>query len=192
MDHGYIDFERLYRFTLSSTFFVVRTKKNVLLQRRYSHPVDKTTGVRSDHPVILTALGSPSAYPDLLRRFTYCDPETGERVKFLTNNFTLPALTIAQIYRKRWEVELFFRWVKMHLRIKGFYGTSENAVKTQIRMAVSVYMLVAIVCKQLGLDARLNQLLQVSSVTLFEKMQILQARWISKQLMQLRQPVDSV
>jgi IS4 transposase len=175
MDRGYIDFKRLYRFTLSSAFFVVRTKKNVLLQRRYSHPVDKSTGVRSDHTVILTALGSASAYPDPLRRVTYCDPETGKRLKFLTNNFTLPALTIAQIYKQRWQVELFFRWVKMHLRIKAFYGTSENAVKTQIWIAVSVYVLVAIVRKHLGLDASLYQLLQILSVTLFEKMPILRA-----------------
>jgi len=145
MDRGYVDFKRLYAFTLSSAFFVVRSKKNVLLQRRYSHPVDKSTGVRSDHTVILTALGSASAYPDPLRRVTYCDPETGKRLKFLTNNFTLPALTIAQIYKQRWQVELFFRWVMMHLRIKAFYGTSENAVKTQIWIAVSVYVLVAIV-----------------------------------------------
>ena len=175
MDRGYIDFKRLYRFTLSSAFFVVRTKKNVLLQRRYSHPVDKSTGVRSDHTVILTALGSASAYPDPLRRVTYCDPETGKRLKFLTNNFTLPALTIAQIYKQRWQVELFFRWVKMHLRIKAFYGTSENAVKTQIWIAVSVYVLGAIVRKHLGLDASLYQLLQILSVTLFEKMPILRA-----------------
>lgn len=175
MDRGYVDFKRLYRFTLSSAFFVVRSKKNVLLQRRYSHPVDKSTGVRSDHIVILTALGSASAYPDPLRRVTYCDPETGKRLKFLTNNFTLPALTIAQIYKQRWQVELFFRWVKMHLRIKAFYGTSENAVKTQIWIAVSVYVLVAIVRKRLDLDASLYQLLQVFSVTLFEKMPILRA-----------------
>lgn len=174
MDRGYIDFERLYRFTLSSAFFVVRTKANVLLQRRYSRPVDKTTGVRSDHTVILTSLGSASVYPDPLRRVTYCDPETGKRLKFLTNNFTLPPLVIADIYKKRWAVELFFRWVKIHLRIKAFYGTSENAVKTQIWIAVSVYVLVAIIRKRLGLEASLYQLLQIFSVTLFEKTPILQ------------------
>ena len=130
MDRGYIDFERLYRFTLSSAFFVVRTKANILLQRRYSHPVDRSTGLRSDHTVILTAMASVQAYPDPLRRVTYCDPETGKRLKFLTNNFTLPPLIIAEIYKKRWAVELFFRWIKMHLRIKAFYGTSPNAVKT--------------------------------------------------------------
>jgi len=129
MDRGYIDFERLYRFTLSSAFFVVRSKENVLLQRRYSHAVDKSIGVRSDQTVILTTPGSAAAYPDPLRRVSYFDAVTGKRLKFLTNNFTLPALTIAQIYKQRWQVELFFRWVKMHLRIKAFYGTSENASK---------------------------------------------------------------
>src|SRR5712672_3897565 len=139
MDRGYVDFERLYGFTLSSAFFVVRTKSNVLLQRRYSHPVDKATGVRSDHTVILTAINSVKAYPDQLRRVSYLDVKTKKRFKFLTNNFMLPALTIAQIYKSRWRVELFFKWIKQHLRIKAFYGTSENAVKTQIWIAVSVY-----------------------------------------------------
>jgi len=175
MDRGYVDFARLYNFTLSSAFFVVRTKKNVLLQRRYSHPVDKSTGVRSDQTVILATTGSATAYPDALRRVSYFDTVTGKRLKFLTNNFTLPALTIAQIYKKRWEVELFFRWIKMHLRIKAFFGTSENAVKTQIWIAVSAYVLVAIARKRLGLEASLYQLLQVLSVTLFEKTPILQA-----------------
>ena len=168
MDRGYIDFERLYRFTLESAFFVVRTKANVLLQRRYSRPVDKTTGLRSDHTVILTSRSSATAYPDPLRRVTYCDPETGKRLKFLNNNFTLPPLAVAEIYKKRWAVELFFRWIKQHLRIKAFYGTSENAVKTQIWIAVSVYVLVAIVRKRLGIEASLYQLLQIFSVTLFE------------------------
>ena len=137
MDRGYIDFGRLYVFTLCSAFFVVRTKKNVLLQRRYSHPVDKNTGVHSDHTVILTAIDSAKEYPDPLRRVSYLDVETKNRFKFLTNNFTLPALTIAQIYKCRWQVELFFKWIKQHLRIKAFFGTSENAVKTQIWIAVS-------------------------------------------------------
>jgi len=175
MDRGYIDFERLYIFTLSSAFFVVRTKSNILLQRRYSQPVDKSTGVRSDHTVILTSFDSATVYPDALRRVSYLDVETRKRFKFLTNNFTLPALTIAQIYKSRWQVELFFRWIKMHLRIKAFYGTSENAVKTQIWIAVSVYVLVAIVRKRLGLQASLYQILQILSVTLFEKTPILQA-----------------
>jgi hypothetical protein len=175
MDRGYIDFERLYVFTLSSAFFVVRTKENVLLDRRYSHPVDKATGVRSDHTVILTAINSVMAYPDPLRRVSYLDVETRKRFKFLTNNFTLPAVTIAQIYKSRWQVELFFKWIKQHLRIKAFYGTSENAVKTQIWIAVSIYVLVAIVRKRLRLDTSLYQILQILSVTPFEKMPILQA-----------------
>jgi hypothetical protein len=175
MDRGYVDFERLYVFTLSAAFFVVRTKSNVILQRRYSHPVDKTTGVRSDHTVILTAIGSAKVYPDALRRVSYLDVETRKRFKFLTNNFTLPAFTIAQIYKSRWQVELFFKWIKQHLRIKAFYGTSENAVKTQIWIAVSVYVLVAIIRKRLLLPISLYQILQILSVTLFEKTPILQA-----------------
>jgi hypothetical protein len=175
MDRGYVDFARLYVFTLSAAFFVVRTKSNVLLQRRYSHAVDKTTGVRSDHTVILTAINSAEAYPESLRRVRYLDVATRKRFTFLTNNFTLPALTIAQIYKSRWQVELFFKWIKQHLRIKAFYGTSENAVKTQIWIAVSVYVLVAIVRKRMGLEASLYQILQILSLTLFEKTPILQA-----------------
>jgi hypothetical protein len=175
MDRGYIDFERLYVFTLCSAFFVVRTKENVLLERRYSHPVDKTTGIRSDQTVILTAIESAKAYPETLRRVSFYDAETDKRLKFLTNNFVLPALTIAQIYKSRWQVELFFKWIKQHLRIKAFFGTSENAVKTQIWIAVSVYVLVAIVRKRLGLETSLYQILQIFSLTLFEKVPILQA-----------------
>ena len=175
MDRGYIDFERLFLFTLCSAFFVVRTKENVLLQRRYSRPVDKPSGLRSDHTVILTAFDSATAYPDPLRRVTYFDAETNQRLQFLTNNFLLPPLTIAQIYKCRWQVELFFKWIKQHLRIKAFYGTSENAVKTQIWIAVSIYVLVAIIRKRLGLEASLYQILQILSVTLFEKVPILQA-----------------
>ena len=175
IDRGYLDFERLYVFTLSAAFFVVRTKSNVLLQRRYSRPVDKTTGVRSDHTVFLTAIDSAKAYPEPLRRVSYLDVPTRKWFKFLTNNFTLPALTIAQIHKSRWQVELFFKWIKQHLRIKKFYGTSENAVKTQIWIAVSVYVLVAIVRKRLRLEVSLYQILQILSVTLFEKTPILQA-----------------
>jgi hypothetical protein len=175
LDRGYIDFERLFVFTLCSAFFVVRTKENLLLQRRYSHPVDKMTGVRSDHTIILTAIESAKAYPDPLRRVSYVDIETKKRLKFLTNNFVLPALTIAQIYKCRWQVELFFKWIKQHLRIKSFYGTSENAVKTQIWIAVSIYMLVAIVRKRLGLERSLYQILQILSITILEKVPILQA-----------------
>jgi Domain of unknown function (DUF4372)/Transposase DDE domain len=195
MDRGYVDFERLYIFTLSAAFFVVRTKSNVLLQRRYSHPVDKTTGVRSDHTVILTAIDSVKAYPEQLRRVSYLDVRTRKRFKFLTNNFTLPALTIAQIYKSRWQVELFLKWIKQHLRIKAFYGTSENAVKTQIWIAVSVYVLVAIVRKRVGLDASLYQILQILSLTLFEK----NAHFtgpssirLPRRITRSRQPVDFV
>jgi len=175
MDRGYIDFERLYVFTLSSAFFVVRTKQNVVLQRRYSRPVNKSLGLRSDHTVILTAIESVKAYPDALRRVRYFDAETNQRLGFLTNNFSLPAITIAQIYKCRWQVELFFKWIKQHLRIKAFFGTSENAVKTQIWIAVSVYVLVAIVRKRMSLDSTLYQILQILSLTLFEKTPILQA-----------------
>jgi hypothetical protein len=175
MDRGYVDFERLYVFTLSSAFFVTRTKSNVALQRRYSQPVDKTTGVRSDQTVILTAFDSATAYPDALRRVSYLDVNTSKRFKFLTNNFALPALTIAQIYKARWQVELFFKWIKQHLRIKASYGTSMNAVKTQIWIAVSIYVLVAIVRKRLGVALSLYQILQILSLTLFEKTPLLQA-----------------
>src|SRR5436309_3040914 len=173
MDRGYVDFERLFTFELCSAFFVVRTKDNVLLQRRYSRPVDKITGLRSDHTVVLTTPESAKVYPDPLRRVTFVDEETNKRLKFLTNNFALPALTIAQIYKSRWQVELFFKWIKQHLRIKAFFDTSENAVKTQIWIAVSVYVLVAIIRKRLGLEASLYQILQILSVTLFEKTPIL-------------------
>ena len=173
MDRGYIDFQRLFVFTLCSAFFVVRTKSNVLLQRRYSHAIDKNAGVRSDQTVILTSFESASAYPDPLRRVSYFDTETDKRLTFLTNNFALPAVTIAQIYRQRRQVELFFKWIKMHLRIKAFYGTSENAVKTQIWIAVSVYVLVAIVRKRLELPASLHQILQILSLSLFERVPIL-------------------
>ena len=169
MDRGYIDFQRLFELSLGSAFFVVRTKTNVLLQRRRSRQVDKSNGVRSDHTVILTAWKSIEAYPEPLRRVTYLDVKTRKRYKFLTNNFDLPALTIALIYKSRWQIELFFKWIKQHLRIKAFYGTSENAVKTQIWIAVSVYVLVAIVRKRLNLDASLYQILQILSLTLFEK-----------------------
>jgi hypothetical protein len=175
MDRGYVDFQRLYVFTLSSAFFVVRTKSNVLIQRRYSHPVDKTTGVRSDHTVILTAVNSVKAYPDQLRRVSYLDVTTRKRFQFLTNNFMLPALTVAQIYKSRWQVELFFKWIKQHLRIKAFYGTSENAVKTQIWVAVSVYVLSGHCPQKTRPEGDLYQILQILSVTLFEKTPILQA-----------------
>ncbi len=175
IDRGYLDFERLYRITSSAAFFVTRSKENVILQRRYSRPVDQTTGLRSDQTVILTTSGSAKAYPDPLRRVTYVDADTQKHLGFISNNFDLPALTIAQIYKCRWQVELFFKWIKQHLRIKAFYGTRENAVKTQIWIAISVYVLVAIVRKRLGLEVSLYQILQVLSITLFEKTSILRA-----------------
>jgi len=142
MDRGSIDFQRLFLLTLSAAFFVVRPKSNVLLQRRSSHPVDKSTGGRADQTVILPSFESASVYPDALRRVSYCDAETNKRLRLLTNNFTLPALTLARIYKQRWQVELFFKWIKQHLRIKAFYSTSENAGKTQIRAALIALLLI--------------------------------------------------
>jgi hypothetical protein len=175
MDRAYVDFERLHVFHRSGAFFVTRTKRGVLLRRRYSHPVDDNSGVRSDHTVVLASAASRKHYPDPLRRIRYHDTEQDRSLRFLTNNFDLPALTVCLLYKSRWQVELFFRWVKQHLRIKAFYGYSENAVKTQIWIAVSVYVLVAIVKKRLALEASLHEILQVLSVTLFEQTPILQA-----------------
>jgi len=192
MDRGYIDFERLFVLTLNSAFFVVRTKSNVLLQRRYSHPVDKSTGVRSDQTIILTSFESASAYPDALRRVSYFDAETGKRLKFLTNNFTLPAHTVAQIYKQRWQVGVSSQGHINQPVIKAFYGTSENAVKTQIWIAVSVYVLVAIVRKRLGLEASLYQILQILSLTLFEKTPILRALHASGSCTDLPDPSNQL
>ena len=175
MDRGYVDFQRLHVFHRGGAFFVTRTKRGVLLRRRYSHPVDLSTGVRSDHTVVLAAAASRRHYPDPLRRIHFYDAEQDRSLRFLTNNFDLPALTICLLYKSRWQVELFFKWIKQHLRIKAFYGYSENAVKTQIWIAVSVYVLVAIVRKRLGLEASLHEILQVLSVTLFEHVPVLQA-----------------
>ena len=172
MDRGYVDFERLYRFCLEAAFFVTRTKQGIQFKRRASQPVDASTGLISDHVVVLATKDSRRRYPQPLRRVRYCDPDTKKRLSFLTNNFILPALTIALLYKSRWQVELFFKWIKQHLRIKAFYGVSENAVKTQVWIALSVYVLVAIVKKRLGLDVSLYKLLQILSVTLFEKMPI--------------------
>jgi len=169
MDRGYLDFDRLHRFTDEAAFFVTRTKKGIQFRRRASRPVDFATGLISDQTVGLATAASRRAYPAPLRRVRYVDPTTTKRLTFLTNNFTLPALAIPQLYKSRWHVELFFRWIKQHLRIKAFYGTSENAVKTQIWIALSVYVLVAIIKKRLALDVSLYQLLQILSVTLFEK-----------------------
>ena len=174
MDRGYVDFARLYRFVLALAFFVTRTKAGIRLNRLESRPVDRTTGVRSDHIVWLTNPESVAHYPERLRRVTYRDPENGKVLVFLTNNFDLPALTIAQIYKLRWRVELFFKWIKQNLRIKHFYGTSDNAVKTQIWIAVSVYVLVAIIHKELGLKISLSQVLQILSVNAFEQVPLAQ------------------
>jgi hypothetical protein len=169
MDRGYVDFKRLHRFTEAGAFFVTRTKKNLDATRRESRPVDRTTGLRSDQTIVLAGPKSSRLYPDSLRRVGFYDAEQERRFGFLTNNFPLPALTIAQLYRCRWPVELFFKWIKQHLRIKAFYGTNDNAVKTQIWIAISVYVLVAIVKKELRIDRSLYEILQVLSVTLFEK-----------------------
>jgi Domain of unknown function (DUF4372)/Transposase DDE domain len=169
MDRGYVDFARLHRFTDGAAFFVTRTKKGIQFRRRVSRPVDFTTGLVSDHTVGLATAAARRTYPSPLRRVRYIDPATKKRLTFLSNNFLLPALAITQLYKSRWAVELFFRWVKQHLRIKAFYGTSENAVKTQIWIALSIYVLVAIVKRRLALDVSLHKLLQILSVTLFEK-----------------------
>jgi hypothetical protein len=173
-DRGYLDFTRLYRLHLSGAFFVTRARKNFRCQRRYSRPVDKATGLRFDQTVVLTGFYSRQGYPAALRRIGLRDPQTGKWLGFLTNNFTEPALTIAQLYRCRWQAELFFKWIKEHLRIKAFYGTSENAVRSQVWSAISVYVLVAIIKKRLGLSASLYTILQILSLSLFEKMPILQ------------------
>jgi IS4 transposase len=175
VDRGYLDFDRLHGLHRCGAFFVTRTKAGVLLRRRYSRAVDKTTGLRSDHTVILTSAASLKHYPDPLRRIRFYDLDQRRWLVFLTNNFDLPALTIARLYKARWKVELFFKWIKQHLRIKAFYGNSENAVKTQIWIAIAVYVLIAILKKRLALDATLYQILQVLSVTLFEKTPILRA-----------------
>jgi hypothetical protein len=175
MDRGYLDFERLYTLHQCSTFFIVRAKSNTVLRRLYSRPVDKSTGVRCDQIVVPKGFYSQKDYPEKLRRVKIFDAETGKRLTFITNQFMLPAITIADLYRCRWQVELFFKWIKQHLRIKAFYGTSENAVKTQIWIAISVYVLVAIMKKQLKIDLSLYNILQILSVTLFEKIPISQA-----------------
>jgi len=175
MDRGYIDFTRLYRFQMNMAFFITRAKKNLQCRCRAKGAVDKTTGLRCDQTIVLTGPKTANKYPAPLRRIKYVDPETGKRLVFLTNNFVLDALTIAQLYKCRWQVELFFKWIKQHLRIKSFFGTSENAVKTQVWIAVSVYVLVAIVKKELGIDRSPNEILQILSLTLFEKMPLFQA-----------------
>jgi len=169
MDRGFLDFERLYRFHEAGSFFVTRGKSNLKVQRRYSHPVDRTTGLICDQSVVLTGFYSHQGFEAPLRRIRFKDPETAKTLIFLTNNFVLPAFTITELYRCRWQVELFFKWIKQHLRIKAFFGTSENAVRSQIWIAVSAYVLVAIVKKRLHLSASLYEILQILSLTMFEK-----------------------
>jgi hypothetical protein len=175
MDRGYLDFARLYKLHLASAFFVTRARKRFDFHRLYSQPADRATGVICDQVVTLVNPVPLRGYSEKLRRIRYFDVQTNQRLVFLTNNFSLPPLTIAQLYRSRWQVELFFKWIKQHLRIKNFYGTSENALRTQIWIAISVYVLVAIVKKELQLDASLYRMLQICSVTLFEKTPISQA-----------------
>ena len=175
MDRGYVDFERLHRFTSASAFFVTRTKDNVQLKRLTSRRKESGDGVRSDQIVVLATADSRRNYPDKLRRIRYHDADNDRYFLVLTNNFDLPALTIARLYKARWQVELFFKWIKQHLRIKAFYGTSQNAVKTQIWIALTIYVLIAIIKKELGLSVSIFQILQVVSVTVFERTPILQA-----------------
>jgi hypothetical protein len=175
LDRGYTDFSRLYRIRQSSAFFVTRAKENLQFKRLYSRAVDKSTGLQCDQVIVPRGFYARKDYPEKLRRIRFYDAEQNRRIVFLTNNFTLPALTIAQLYKCRWQIELFFKWIKQHLRIKAFYGTSENAVKTQIWIAISIYILVAIVKKRLNLDRSLYTILQILSITLFEKISLLQA-----------------
>jgi hypothetical protein len=174
MDRGYVDFERLFTLHMAGGFFVIRAKSNTKYQRRYSHPADKSGGVRCDQTIVLTGVKSQHDYPQPLRRIKYHDAQTGKTFNFLTNNFAIPAQTVADLYRYRWQVELFFKWIKQHLRIKSFFGTSENAVKSQIWIAISVYVLVAIIKKRLDIEADLYTILQILSLTLFEKTFLLQ------------------
>ena len=175
MDRGYLDFERLYAMHQAKAYFVTRAKRNFTFKRRYSHEVDKSTGVQCDQTIVLKTFYSFQGYPEPLRRIRYYDENLGKRLVFLTNNFELPATTIAALYKSRWQIELFFKWIKQHLRIKSFYGTSQNAVKSQIWIAVSTYLLVAIVKKELRIDLPLYTILQVLSLVQFEKTPILQA-----------------
>ena len=175
MDRGYVDFARLYRFTRHSAFFVTRAKRNLDYARRVSRKIDKTTGLRSDQTIMLAGVKSSRLHPDPLRRVSYHDAETNRRFVFLTNNFTIPALTVAGLYKSRWQVELFFKWIKQNLRIKAFFGTSENAVKTQVWIAISTYVLVAIIKRELKVDRSLSAILQILRLTLFEKTPVIQA-----------------
>ncbi len=174
MDRAYLDFARLYQINLQQAFFIIRAKSNFQFERLYSHPVDKATGLQCDQTIRLTGCYPSQYYPDKMRRVKFFDKEHNQHLIFLTNNFTIPALTVAEFYKWRWQVELFFKWVKQHLRIKAFYGISENAVKTQIWIAIATYVLIAIVKKRLNLDLSLYTFLQILSITAFEKVDILQ------------------
>ena len=173
MDRGYLDFERLYRLQMALAFFVIRAKGNLQFNRRYSHLHDRMTGVRSDQTIVLTGPKTSTLYPIPLRRVSYYSAESDQRLVLLTNNFSVPALTVAGLYRDRWQIELFFKWIKQHLRIKRFFGNSDNSVKSQVWIAVAVYVLVAIIKKRLGLKHNLYTILQILSLTLFEKTPIL-------------------
>ncbi len=188
MDRAYIDFSRLHTLHQQGAFFVVRAKDNLRFKRLYSAPKDKDAGIRADQTVALVTYKSKNDYPEKLRRVSYVDKERGKRLVFLTNNFTLPAHTVAEIYKQRWQVELFFKWVKQHLRIKSFYGTSINAVKSQIWIALSIYLLVVIAKKKLNLPCQLYTLLQILEVNLFEKKPILSL--VADALKQISDPQD--
>jgi hypothetical protein len=174
MDRGYIDFKRLYEIHHKAAFFVIRAKDNLKFRRLYSREVDKTTGLRADQTIILLTKKSREGYPEHLRRVSYVDKEQNKRFVFLTNHFGIPAKTVADVYKQRWQVELFFKWIKQHLRIKAFYGTSPNAVKTQLWVGLCIYLLVAITKKRLNLTVSLYTFLQIIEVNLFEKKPIFQ------------------
>jgi len=188
MDRGYLDFERLYSLAQTGAFFVTRAKSNMDARRLYSAPTDRSTGLICDQTIALNGYYASKRYPQHLRRIRFKDPDTGKTLVFLTNHFELPALTVCSLYKSRWQVELFFKWIKQHLRIKRFYGTSENAVKSQIWIAVSVYVLIAIIKKKLQLDVTLHTLLQILSVTIFEKIELTQA--VTSTLPKQNQPMS--
>ena len=191
MDRGYLHFERLYLLNQCMAFFIIRSKRNTQFRRLYSHEIDKSTGLRCDQTIVLTGLQTKKQYPDKLRRVKFFDDQKERSFSFLSNNFVLPALVISELHKCRWQVELFFKWIKQHLRIKAFYGTSQNAVKTQIWIAVSVYVLVAIEKKHLRLDdLSLYTILQILSVTLFEKTALFQVLTIPK-FTGMNQPLDN-
>jgi len=174
MDRGYLDFKRLHQIKKNLGYFIIRAKKNMKFRRLYSHMVDKSTGLRCDQTIVMSGYYTAKNYPDKIRRIKYFDAATKKSLVFLTNNFDIPTLTIAELYHNRWKIELFFKWIKQHLKIKAFYGTTENAVKTQIWTAISVYVVVAIIKKQLNIKLSLYIILQIFSVSLFEKVSILQ------------------